>query len=147
MYKMHTHASVHAHACSLSLTHTHAHAHTTQAHRYWATARAASPATLAHHGLRVKFGAGCDQLGYCFRVTVLARCHQRRKPILQRQQAARPASDATPPVTGTHVSVDRAVVPWSSGAHTYLYTHKRMPVCPHEYGRTWLNRHIIAYIK
>ena len=123
-------------ACMHKHTHTHICAHTAQAHTHPATARAASPAALAHLLLHVKFGAGCDQLGCCLRVTIFARQHQRRIPILQRQQAARQASHATPPVTGTRVSLDRDVVPCSSGAHTYMNIHKRMPVCLNEYVRT-----------
>ena len=122
--RMHTH------------THTHTYAHTTQARTHRATARAASTAALEHLVLHVKSGTGCDQLGYCLCMTVQARDHQRRIPIVQRQQAARRASDATPPVTGARVSLDCAVVPCSSGAHTYMYIHKRMPVGRNEYVRT-----------
>jgi len=130
------HVQVYTRAHAQTYTHTHTCTHTTQAHNHRATARAASTAALAHLFLHVKFGAGCDQLGYCLRVTVLARDHQRRRPILQRQQAARRASDATPSVRGAPVSLDRAVVPCSSGAHTYMYIHKRMPACLHGYVRT-----------
>ena len=131
------HAQVYTRTHVQTYTHTHTCTHTTQAHTHRATARAASTAALAHLvGLHVKFGAGCDQLGYCFHATARARDHQRRSPILQRQQAARRASDATPPVTGARVSLDRAVVPCASGAHTYMYIHKRMPVCRNEYLRT-----------
>ena len=134
--EMHARASVHAHACTNIHTHSHVHTHNTSTHTHRATARAARPAALTHLFLHVKFGAGCDQLGYCLHVTVLACDHQRRPPLLQRQQTARRASDATPPVTGARVSLDRAVVPCSSGAHTYMYIHKRMPVCRNEYLRT-----------
>jgi len=86
-----------------------------------------------HLCLDVQFGAGCDQLGCCLRVTVLARNHQRRKPILQKQQTARQASDAMPLAARASVFLNRCIVSSSAWVYIYMHTHKRMPVFFYDY--------------
>jgi len=102
----------------------------TLTHTYRAPPHTARPAALAHLVLQINLCAGVDQLGYCFRVAHFARWHQRRVPMLQRQQTGRRASDAMPLAAGARVSrfswagsLLLIVVP-----HTWLHAHDHVDI-------------------
>ena len=99
-----------------------------------------------HLCLDVQFGAGGDQLGCCLRVTVLARNHQRRKPILQKQQTARRESDAMPLAARASAFLNRGIVSSSAWVYKYMHIHKRMPVFLYEYMYAYINTHMYDQI-